>query len=45
MLARRMAKKDDKPRATIFTMNHETLEVSANVGENEVAIPAGFKQK
>jgi hypothetical protein len=45
MLARRMAKKDDKPRATIFTMNHETLEVSASVGENEVAIPAGFKQK
>jgi hypothetical protein len=45
MLARRMMKKDDKPRATVFTLNHETLEVSTSVGENEVAIPAGFKQK
>ena len=45
MLARRMAKKDDKPRATIFTMNHETIEVSTTVGDTDVAIPAGFKQK
>ena len=45
MLARRMMKKEQAPRATIFTMNHETLEVSTSVGENEVAIPAGFKQK
>jgi hypothetical protein len=45
MLARRMMKKDQAARATIFTMNHETLEVSTNVGENEVGIPAGFKQK
>jgi hypothetical protein len=45
MLARRMMKKDDKPRTTVFTLNHETLEVSGNVSENEVAIPAGFKQK
>ena len=45
MLARRMMKKEQTPRATIFTMNHETLEVSTSVGENDVAIPAGFKQK
>lgn len=45
MLARRMAKKADKPRATVFTLTHETLEVSTNVGESDVAIPAGFKQK
>ena len=45
MLARRMMKKEQTPRATIFTMTHETLEVSTSVGENEVAIPAGFKQK
>jgi hypothetical protein len=45
MLARRMMKKDDKPRTTVFTLNHETLEVSGNVSDNDVAIPAGFKQK
>jgi uncharacterized protein YgbK (DUF1537 family) len=45
MLARRMMKKDDKPRTTVFTLNHETLEVSGSVSDNEVAIPAGFKQK
>jgi hypothetical protein len=45
MLARRMMKKDEKPRATVFTMTHETLEVSPNVGDGDVAIPAGFKEK
>ena len=45
MLARRMTKKSDKPRATIFTMSHETVEVSTTVGDADVAIPAGFKQK
>jgi hypothetical protein len=45
MLARRMMKKEQAPRATIFTMTHETLEVSTSVGENDVAIPAGFKPK
>jgi hypothetical protein len=44
MLARRMSK-GDKPRATIFTMTHETIEVSTTVGDADVAIPAGFKQK
>jgi hypothetical protein len=44
MLARRI-KKEEKPRATVFTLTHETLEVSTAVGENEVALPADFKQK
>jgi hypothetical protein len=45
MLARRMTKKNDKPRTTIFTMSNETIEVSTTVGDADVAIPAGFKQK
>lgn len=45
MLARRIAKRDDKPRATVFTLVHETLDVSTSVPEGDVAIPAGFKQK
>jgi hypothetical protein len=45
MLARRMMKKEEKPRATVFTLSHETLEISTDVAENELAIPAGFKQK
>ena len=45
MLARRMMKKEEKPRATVFTMTHETVEISTGVAENELAIPAGFKQK
>ena len=31
MLARKMAKKDDRPRATIFTMSSETLEIATAV--------------
>ena len=45
MLARKMAKKDDKPRATIFTMNSETLEIATTLGATDVDIPAGFKLK
>jgi len=45
MLARRMMKKEEKPRATVFTLTHETVEISTDVAENDVAIPAGFKQK
>jgi hypothetical protein len=45
MLARRMIKKEEKPRATVFTLTHETVELSTDVAENELAIPAGFKQK
>ena len=45
MLARKIAKKDDKPRATIFTMNTETLEIATAVGATDLDIPAGFKVK
>ncbi len=45
MLQRRMMKKDDKPRATIFTVNTETLEVSTAVAAEDLQIPAGFKEK
>jgi hypothetical protein len=46
MLARKMAKKgDDKPRATIFTINHEVLEVATAASPADVAIPAGFTEK
>jgi hypothetical protein len=45
MLARRMMKKEEKPRATVFTLTHETMEISTAVAENELAVPAGFKQK
>lgn len=45
MLARRIAKRDQKPRATIVTIDHETLEVTPNVAAADLAIPAGFKLK
>jgi hypothetical protein len=45
MLARKIVKTDDRPRATIFTMATETLEISTTVGAPEVDIPAGFKLK
>ena len=45
MLARKIVKKNDSPRATIFTVNSETLEIATSVGAEDVAVPAGFKQK
>jgi hypothetical protein len=45
MLARRVIKRDEKPRATIFTANTETLEVATTVVPADVQIPAGFKEK
>jgi hypothetical protein len=45
MLARRIAKKNDSPRATILTINSETLEVATSVGAADLDIPAGFKLK
>jgi hypothetical protein len=44
MLARKMMKKEDKPRATIFTVTGETLEISTTVSPADLEIPAGFKQ-
>ena len=46
MLARKMMKKEEpKPRATIFTIQHEFQEVATSVAAPDVDIPAGFKQK
>lgn len=45
MLARRMAKRDDKQRATVFTVTQETLELSTDVAPADLAIPEGFKEK
>jgi hypothetical protein len=46
MLARKMIKKDEpKPRATIFTMHNETLEVATSVSAADLAIPPDFKEK
>jgi hypothetical protein len=45
MLARRMMKNSDKPRATIVTATTETLEVATSVEAAELQIPAGFKEK
>jgi hypothetical protein len=45
MLARRMMKRDDKPRSVIFTINHETLEITPSVSAADLEIPAGFKEK
>jgi hypothetical protein len=45
MLARKMMKTDNKPRATVMTINTETLEVSPTVTAEDLQIPAGFKEK
>jgi hypothetical protein len=45
MLARRIAKKNDSPRVTIFTINSETLEIGTSVAASDLDIPAGFKLK
>jgi hypothetical protein len=45
MLARKMMKKDDKPRTLIMTLNTETLEVATTVAPGDLEIPAGFKEK
>jgi hypothetical protein len=45
MLARKMMKKDDRPRATILTMTNETLEIATSVAAGDLDVPAGFKLK
>jgi hypothetical protein len=45
MLARKVMKKNDNPRATIFTASSETLEIATTVGAQDVDVPAGFKLK
>ncbi|CAN5656644.1 hypothetical protein BH18ACI5_BH18ACI5_06000 [soil metagenome] len=46
MLARKMMKKEDpRQRATIFTTQHEMLEISTTVAPADLEVPAGFKEK
>ena len=46
MLAKRLMKKEDpKQRATIFTSNHQFLEVAKSVAPADLAIPADYKEK
>ena len=45
MLARKVMKNDARPRATVFTLTHETLEVSSTVVAEDLQLPAGFKEK
>jgi hypothetical protein len=46
MLARKMMKKEDpKQRLTIFTTQHEMLEISTTVSPADLEIPAGFREK
>jgi hypothetical protein len=45
MLARKMMKTENKPRATVMTITHETLEVNPAVAAEDLQIPAGFKEK
>jgi hypothetical protein len=45
MLARKMMKTDSRPRATVLTLMHETLEVSPTVAVEDLQLPAGFKEK
>ena len=45
MLARKMMKTDARPRATLFTLMHETLEVTPAVAAEDLQLPAGFKEK
>jgi hypothetical protein len=45
MLARKMMKTGSRPRATVLTLTHETLEVTPAVAAEDMQLPAGFKEK
>ena len=45
MLARKVMKTDNRPRATVLTLMHETLEVNPTVAAEELQLPAGFTEK
>jgi hypothetical protein len=45
MLARKMMKKNDSPRSTVFTTHHEYLDIAKSVDAADLAIPPGFKEK
>jgi hypothetical protein len=40
-----MKKDAPKPGATIFTVNHESQEISTTVAAADLELPAGFKEK
>ncbi len=45
MLARKMIKNETRPRATVVTLTHETLDVTPAVAAEDLQLPAGFKEK
>lgn len=45
MLAGRLMKRDPQPRSTVFTITHETLELTPTVSAADLEIPAGFKER
>lgn len=45
MLAGRLMKRDTQPRSTVFTVTHETLEITPTVAPADLEIPAGFKER
>jgi hypothetical protein len=45
MLARKVMKRNDNPRATIFTAITETQEVATTIAASDLQIPDGFKEK
>jgi hypothetical protein len=45
MLARKVMKRNDNPRGTIFTSISETQEVATTVPASDLQIPDGFKEK
>ena len=45
MIARRVAGGSTKPRSVVLTTTSETLSIGTTVSAEEVAIPAGFKEK
>jgi hypothetical protein len=46
MLARRLKKtREQSPRSTILTINHQVLSVSTTVAAEDLQIPAGFKER
>jgi hypothetical protein len=45
MLARKIKKDNPNQRVTILTMQHEVQEVATSVAAEDLALPAGFKEK
>jgi hypothetical protein len=45
MLARRMLRGKSEPRTTWLTTTSETQSIATSVSADDVAVPAGFKEK